>query len=391
MDNYPHKLMLRPLLAKLTPFLPGHTPTCAKNVLIVALALLRRQTVCRDKLKAVVGAITGRHATAADSHYKRLIRFFDDHAAGDLWLDVVACAVRLLRLKSRYLILDGTSWRRPSGWHHLLTLCVVYRGVAVPIAWLDLAKRGCSNLSEREALFALVADRFDLRGKVLLADREYIGAEWFKFLIDRGSGFCIRSRDYAYFPLVDRSAPGQPRLREAIRRVTASAKPNKARRFRFRFAADGPWLYFVVARNPDPRAKERVMSLVTTEDRGAYRIVEAYLERWKIEHCFRHPKTNGFNLELLNLRGAERQRLLIAVVVFAYALSIAEGLKTYAERVATKTHGSAARRYPAVSVFRYGIDRLHEAKADLVTFCRYLVRALTRAMAGYRSATILNV
>jgi hypothetical protein len=39
---------------------------------------------------------------------------------------------------------------------------------------------------------------FDLRGKTLLAYREYVGKEWFKFLIERDLNFVIRLRQGHY-------------------------------------------------------------------------------------------------------------------------------------------------------------------------------------------------
>jgi len=35
----------------------------------------------------------------------------------------------------KYLILDGTQWKRGKKCIHLLTLCIVYHGIAIPIYW----------------------------------------------------------------------------------------------------------------------------------------------------------------------------------------------------------------------------------------------------------------
>ena len=187
--------MLKLLLHKATPFLPGYTTTAIANALIVALCVIKGETACLNKLKRLVGAVTGAHATSAPSHYRPLVRFFCDYSATSLWIDLIACGLRLLRLKSDYLILDGTSWQRPGRWCHLLTLCVVYEGVAIPIVWIALAKKGTSSFAERERLFALAFEHYDLRGRILLADREYIGREWLQYLSLKGVGFVIRSRD----------------------------------------------------------------------------------------------------------------------------------------------------------------------------------------------------
>ena len=391
MDNYNYKTVLRPLLHKLTPAFANRRPTVVKNALILTLAILRARTTCLNALKGEVGAITGAHATLPASHYKRLVRFFDDHAATGLHGDLLAAAVGLLRRKARHLVLDGTSWHTPTGPIHLLTLCVLYDGVAVPILWTDLAKKGASSVAERKRLLDAAFARYDLRGMCLLADREYIGPEWFTYLADNGLDFCIRSRDYAYFRDVEAGGRLPGRIREAIAAVRRSRKPNKARAYAFRLSPDGPRLYFVIARNPDPKAGERVMYLVTTVCERANGTVARYLKRWSIEHCFRQLKSNGFDLERVNLATGHRRRLLIAAVVLAYAVSVTEGLRTYRRLVPVKTHGTDARSYPAVSVFRHGLDRLSRHKTDLERFCRYLAVRLKQTISGNYSPLIPNV
>ena len=116
-------MTLKLLLNKLTPNFQGdHDATCLKNTLILVLALLHRQTVCLNKLKGCVGMITGKTQTRADSHYKRLIRFFDDYAGSKLWIDLIRYGVQLLRLDFDHLIIDGTSWQRGTDCHHYLTI-----------------------------------------------------------------------------------------------------------------------------------------------------------------------------------------------------------------------------------------------------------------------------
>jgi hypothetical protein len=198
------------------------------------LALLHRQTVCLNKLKGCVGMIAGKTQTRANSHYKRLIRFFDDYAGSKLWIDLIRYGVQLLRLDLDYLIINGTSWQRGTDWHHYLTLCIVYQGVAIPIYWIDLAKQGSSNYTERVQLFPQAARHFKLAGKTLLAGWEYIGTERFNFLIDHQIDFVIRSRDRTYFEFIDRTSPAATKpIEEVINKVLRSKEPAKAIRIAF--------------------------------------------------------------------------------------------------------------------------------------------------------------
>jgi hypothetical protein len=148
----------------------------------------------------------------------------------------------------------------------------------------------------------------------------------------------------------------------------------------------------VVASNPHPEAREDFMILLTNRAGDtAYQIVITYRKRWKIEHCFRHLKSNGFELEHFNLATEPRQHLLLAVVVFAYIVSVVEGLKDYVRQVGLKVQGSAGLRYRTTSVFRYGLDNLTKHTQDLLTFCRYLCQNVRQGLGGYRSIDLLDI
>jgi len=378
--------MLDSLLREVTSFFPNHNKICLRNILILSLAILQKETVCLNRLKTALGSITGNRFTQSGSNYKRLIRIFDNHAFSSLWLDLLKYVFLLLRLKTEYLLLDGTSWKHGNKWHHYITLCIVYKGVAIPIYWLDLHKHGTSNFKERKRLFNKAMRHFKLDEKILIADREYIGKEWFKFLIDKGINFVIRSKTNAYKADVD-AATGKT-LSAMVKKVMRSRIPHKA--VRKAFFLNGMKLYIVVVKNPKKNAKEPYLLLITNMDKPAVTIAHIYPIRWKIEHCFKHLKSNGFCLETINLKGSARQHLLMAVMVFAYVLSIVEGLKVY-HTVAIKTYHEEERLSKAESVFRTGINQLAQYCTSLVSFCQFITEGIKQALSGYRSANLLNV
>ena len=62
-------------------------------------------------------------------------------------------------------------------------LAVVYKGIAIPLFWLLLNKRGNSCSIERIALIKRFIRVFG-KDKIhqILADREFIGEKWFNWL-----------------------------------------------------------------------------------------------------------------------------------------------------------------------------------------------------------------
>ncbi len=182
---------------------------------------------------------------------------------------------------------------------------MLYQRVAILIPWTDLAHFGSSSQQDRKALFVQALEQFNLRGMVLLADREYIGKEWFNFLSTNSIDFVIRSRDKNYFDLIDKQIEGFT-LSDLIAKVRRSGKPNKAIKKPFRLTSGGAQLWLVIACNPCPDAKDKFMLLITSVDQTAYQTVHGYLKRWQIEHGLKQLKSNGFDLEKLNLGSTER-------------------------------------------------------------------------------------
>ena len=378
--------MLETLLGTITPYFPKRNKTCLKNGLILCLCILDLETVCLNRFKKHVGKLTGKSDVSAHSHYKRLIRIFDNYAFSSLWLELLKYAFHLCRLKSDYLLLDGTSWKHGQRWYHYLTWCVVCRGAAIPIYWIDLAKHGTSNFKERRALLKKAMKPFNLKDKPLLADCEYIGTEWVKFLTDHEIDFVIRLMHKTYKALIDQA---EGKSYEALKgKMSRSQQPYKA--LGKHSEIGGIELFFVVAKSPNADPREPLIFLMTSLTNYSPRqVAMTYLLGWKIEHCFKHMKSNGFQLEALNLKGKSRTQLLMAVAVFAYALAIHEGLKTF-HKVPTKTYsdGSQAK---AESIFRLGINKLAVIATSLVDFTKYLSEEIRTQISKYRSPKAIFV
>ena len=76
---------------------------------------------------------------------------------------------------------------------NFLVLSVVHQGTAFPIFWTFLPKKGSSNTEERiELLNRFIAHFGTLKIDSLLAEREFIGKEWFGYLKRHHIPFHIR-------------------------------------------------------------------------------------------------------------------------------------------------------------------------------------------------------
>jgi hypothetical protein len=327
-----------------------------KNTLLMVALLLDRQTVCLWKLKGSVGKFLGNTRTDSRSHYQRIKRWFTKSLQQKyVWLALLECAMGLLTKVTKVLILDGSSWKWGGKTYHFLTLSVLYKGIAVPIYWIELAKLGISSQSQRKVLLKSVLKIAGLAGKVLLADREYIGSEWFKALTENNLDFVIRLREGNYKQAMQSAGVRLEKLeKKAIKRVgRVLCKP---------FELNGQSYHLLVTAYKDRNGKTVLLRLITSLAKP-YKAIDLYKLRYRIEPMFKHLKSNGFDLQSLHLQSGHKIRLMMALLVLAYSLSVIEGLKKYRRKYPPLKHGS-----PAMSVFRVGIERWQNHLSSFIVF-----------------------
>lgn len=153
-------------------------------------ALCTVQTVCLSKLAGAFGDKASR-----ESSFRRIQRFM---AQLVLDFDVVAEYLRSrIPLDGPYtLTMDRTSWKLGELNINALVLGIAYDHMSFPILFRLLPKRGNSNYKERIDIMQRFIRLFG-RGsiKCLVADREFVGHEWFKWLNDNAVRYHIRIRD----------------------------------------------------------------------------------------------------------------------------------------------------------------------------------------------------
>ena len=130
-------------------------------------------------------------------------------------------------------------------------------------------------------------------------------------------------------------------------------------------------------RNPRPDAEDELVYLLTNFH-SPTQASRLYQWRWQIEVCFKHLKSNGVNLEAMNVQGKEKRHLMMAMAVLVYILAIREGLlKEDQSGIRWVKDKRSGFKYRAVSVFLKGVDIVSRKVLNLVQFIRYL-RKITK-------------
>ena len=301
-------------------------------------ALFRVKTV---NLAQLATAFPGTAET--DSHYRRLQRFFQY-----LQLQPARVATFVLAFlpDAPYtLALDRTQWMLGRVPINFLVLSVIHDGIAFPLFFRVLAKKGNSNTQERIALLGqfltLVGDdKIDC----LVADREFIGADFFAWLSTHHIPFCIRIRhDMKVSRTTGALSPARNFFRSLPRSTSCCLIGPRL--------VCGHWLWVAGMHLPTGAY------LIVVSNRPAQQALAVYQRRWHIEVLFEALKSRGFNFEQTRLREAKRLETLGSVLAIAYCWAWYVGAWRHeAKPIALKTH-----HRPAKSLFRYGFDSIRQA------------------------------
>jgi hypothetical protein len=349
-----------------------------KNTLLMVMLLLEEKTVNLWKLKGSVGKLLGNTESDPRSHYQRLKRWLRvGESTKLLWVGMLKAAAALLEKKSKILIIDGSSWKWGGKTYHFLTLSVLYQGVSIPIFWINLQKLGISSQWQRKYLLMLALRFYDLKGKVLLGDREYIGSEWFSSLRKAGLDVVIRLRKGNYQKEVEQSGKSVEKLeKRAIAKVGSLVWK--------RFVLQNNSYYYVLKAYRGRDGKTELLRLISTLTPA--QAMKSYGYRYRIESMYKHLKSNGFDLEELHVQKEYKVQMMMAALVLAYTLAVVKGLKKYKRKIAIKKHGS-----PEMSVFRYGLDLWQNHLQNFVFFLHQLLEYLQRCLSSENWSVIKNV
>ena len=146
-----------------------------KVMSMMICALCKVQQVTYTKLAAAFD-----NEAAARSSLRRIHRFI-----AECVIDTDLIAKLILKLIPVSgpcdLAMDRTNWKFSDTNINILTLGIIYEGMAFPVVFKMMDKRGNSNTEERIEL--------------VKADKEFVGSEWLEYLNAMGIHYHIRIRE----------------------------------------------------------------------------------------------------------------------------------------------------------------------------------------------------
>lgn len=331
-----HKVKIEEILAREMPMNKARL----KCMSMLLLGLIQKRTVNFVSLSLAFQGLA-----QPESNYRRIKRFFSE-------VRFDSCSIGRLILgflpsEPYRVCIDRTNWKFGSSNINILVIAIAHRGIAFPIVWQFLDKRGNSSCDERIDLlqqFLSLVEAKDIA--YVLGDREFIGKTWLNYLDKRNIRFSIRIRNnsicdnwcsvyacFAHLPVGElRCLHNTYIVQGCTVRIIGMKLSNTE--------------YAIICTNHQP-----------------YDAFLAYKCRWEIEMLFSALKLTGFNFEATHLTNLDKLDTLFALLAlaFAWAHSVGEWLHDSKTKVLKlKTH---LRREK--SFFRHGLDYLDHLLSNL--------------------------
>ena len=301
----------------------------------------------------------GRRADT-DSNYRSIQRFMEQ---ANLPIAIIATIIyQSIGIKGKVvLIMDRTNWQFGKHNINILMLAIRHNNIAYPLMFKLLDKKGNSNTTERKELLDQYITLF---GKdniaYLLADREFIGHDWLKYLDKHRIHYIIRVRHNF---LIGRTR------RRCVSKLLVSLKHGDIYYTDRRHYILSNHCYITALHRLDKDGKPDDVILIS--NLKTHNALQYYQDRWQIECLFKGLKSSGFNFEDTHVTHLDRlERLLsVTMLAFVWCYKLGEFVHQHLKPIKIKTHGRRA-----VSMFVYGL--------------RFIARCL---QTGYKPNFLKNV
>jgi len=324
------------------------------------IALCKVQTVTFEKLANAFDS-----KSDASSSLRRIQRFI---ASYSLDSDLIARLIFNLLPEQEKLILsiDRTNWKFGKTNINIFMLGIVYKGVAFPLLFTMLNKRGNSNSEERIELINKYIRLFGKKNiESIVADREFVGQQWLEFLNQEKIKYYIRIRNNfkVFIPHKNKEIKASHLFNRF--RINQFVYYNKIVRI------NGELCYLSGCKLNNRKGKQEFLIIVSFNK--PEKAQQDYKQRWQIEMCFKAMKSSGFDIEKTHLQDIVRIEKLILLVMIAFVWCYKIGIYRHKIKPITiKKHGRKAK-----SIFKYGLDYLantllNAVNEDFMKLIRFL-------------------
>lgn len=260
------------------------------------------------------------------------------------------------------LSIDRTNWQWGKSNINFLMLSVCYKGIAVPLYWVLLDKKGVSKGSERVELVKQFINTFGADCiDCIYGDREFIGPVWISYLYNNDIPFVMRIRNNMKLNGVKASKCFENQPLNQAKLLDKMCNMYDVSLYVWGMRIPSGDTLIVLTNNP-------------------CLAIEDYALRWEIETLFGCLKSRGFNLEATHMTDPERLHRLMCVTTLAFAWAHKSGeIEIESRPIRIKKDGRKAH-----SIFQRGLETIRIALIHRSTNTERLNNQLAAFIFGFR-------
>jgi len=307
-----------------------------KFISLFVIALTKVRTVSFENLARAFDT-----QAEESSSLRRIQRFISSYALDSSLIAKLIFSL-LPNKESLTLSIDRTNWKFGKTDINIFMLGIVYQGVAFPLLFSMLKKRGNSNSQERINLIERYINLFGSDTiECIVADREFVGGKWLEYLNDNNLRYYIRIRNnFKVFV---------PRKNETVKAfwLFNAFKINEFVYYPNIVKVNGQLCY--LSGSKLNKGEYLILVSFTKPEKADY----YYKQRWQIEMTFKAMKSSGFDIEKTHLSDTERieKLVLLIMVAFVWAYKVGIHIHQNIKQIKIKKHGRKAK-----TIFKTGLD-----------------------------------
>ena len=248
------------------------------------------------------------------------------------------------------LAIDRTNWEARKNDVNLLVMSVCLGDAAQPLLWSDLRRKGNSDTRQRKRIMRRFLRLFGReRIGALVADREFVGEDWFKWLISEKIPFALRLRENF------KTRPENEKKGGDAKDCFSGLRPGEGLDLGLCEVCGVRMGVYGLLLKEDEKKKAELL-IIGYSGMNADKARAGFMGRWNIETGFEKLKSHGFNLEESRLEGGGKMERLMAVLAIGFAWCYAMGYWSIKELGPIRVIKKLGRK--ARSLFGRGMDLL---------------------------------
>jgi hypothetical protein len=260
--------------------------------------------------------------------YKWLISAFQTGDTVPIFRQIFCLLVGLFS-SGRYhefILIDRTNWDIGLRKINILSIGFLHRNSTyIPLLHEDLGYKGNSDGETRLNLIKQLIEwwrllKIPLPTFEIVGDREFIGEDWLYALEQLGVSYVIRLKSsLQFYEWI--AQEGMSCYKSKVKDIMA--RQHKGGKYHAEVVLKEEVIVNITSTKNDgkDKAAEKYIYLITNR-KDIEQAANIYKKRWKIETCFKHLKSAGFNLEDLNMEFPHKTDILMSILSLVYAITI---------------------------------------------------------------------